>query len=516
MNLSRLGLAKSLKLVCGALITMLVVLAATVWTLFGDTAQHAQEVADNRVPQLQRIAEIELNVTRVSLQVRHAILSRNPQELAQTLADIGEKKRVLDDTLAQFGQAMTTDAGRAAFKPLPALMNDFWAVGGENIRLIQEGKKDEAFAFLVEKTIPTRNRLLEPLNNEKARQGNQMTAGVGAVVTESYLARNLVFSVVLLLAAGMAGFTVYLLRVLRQLGGEPEDLKRAADAVASGDLSTPLIVRAGDTGSIMAAMKTMSDNLSRTVQSVRQNAESVATASAQIASGNSDLSNRTEQQASSLQQTAASLDELGTTVRQNADNAHQANQLAQRSSEVATRGGDTVRDVVRTMGEINQSSKKIAEIISVIDSIAFQTNILALNAAVEAARAGEQGRGFAVVASEVRSLAQRSAAAAKEIKDLIGASVGRVEQGTQLVDRAGTTMQEIVLSIRRVTDIVGEISSASAAQSNGVCQVAQTVTQMDQATQQNAALVEQSAAAAQSLREQSQQLVQAVAVFKLG
>jgi methyl-accepting chemotaxis protein-1 (serine sensor receptor) len=266
---------------------------------------------------------------------------------------------------------------------------------------------------------------------------------------------------------------------------------------------------------LLNALHGMQTSLSRVVSHVRQNADSVALASAEIAQGNSDLSARTEQQASALQETSASMEELGSTVQANADNARQANQLAVNASTVAQQGGDVVAEVVSTMKGINDSSKKIADIISVIDGIAFQTNILALNAAVEAARAGEQGRGFAVVASEVRSLAGRSADAAKEIKQLIGTSVERVEQGSTLVDRAGLTMSEVVSAIRRVTDIVGEISAASSEQSAGMAQVGEAVTQMDQATQQNAALVEQSAAAAQSLKQQAQQLVQAVAVFKL-
>ncbi len=304
-------------------------------------------------------------------------------------------------------------------------------------------------------------------------------------------------------------------QLLRQLGGEPKAATAVARAVAAGDLSSAIHVRPGDSESLMARLQAMQRGLADAVQQVRSGSENVATASSQIAQGNQDLSGRTEQQASSLQQTAATMEELGSTVRNNADNARQANQLALNASTVAVKGGAVVNQVVETMKGINQSSKKIADIISVIDGIAFQTNILALNAAVEAARAGEQGRGFAVVAGEVRSLAQRSAEAAKEIKGLISASVQRVEQGTALVDQAGHTMEEIVQSIRRVTDIVGEISSASVEQSSGVAQVGQAVSQMDQATQQNAALVEQSAAAAESLRQQAQALVQAVAVFKL-
>jgi len=270
-----------------------------------------------------------------------------------------------------------------------------------------------------------------------------------------------------------------------------------------------------EVGEFVAALDRMRNEMSHVVSTVRRNSDSVATASSQIAQGNQDLSGRTEQQASSLQQTASSMEQLGSTVRQNADNARQANQLAQGASSVAARGGEVVSQVVDTMKGINDSSRKIADIISVIDGIAFQTNILALNAAVEAARAGEQGRGFAVVAGEVRNLAQRSAEAAKEIKSLISTSVDRVEQGTELVDQAGSTMQEIVASIKRVSDIIGEISAASAEQSSGVAQVGNAVSQMDQATQQNAALVEESAAAAESLKQQAQQLVQAVSVFKV-
>jgi methyl-accepting chemotaxis protein len=262
-------------------------------------------------------------------------------------------------------------------------------------------------------------------------------------------------------------------------------------------------------------LEAMRSQLHGVVSTVRDNSESVSTGSGEIAQGNADLSQRTEEQASALEETAATMDELSSTVRNNADNAKQANQLALSASTVAQRGGAVVGEVVETMKGINDSSKKISDIISVIDGIAFQTNILALNAAVEAARAGEQGRGFAVVASEVRSLAQRSAEAAKEIKTLINASVERVEQGTVLVDKAGVTMTEIVSSIRRVADIVGEISDASSEQSSGIAQVGEAITQMDKVTQQNAALVEQSAAAAESLRQQADQLVQVVAVFKL-
>jgi methyl-accepting chemotaxis protein-1 (serine sensor receptor) len=303
--------------------------------------------------------------------------------------------------------------------------------------------------------------------------------------------------------------------ILGELGTEPSIAASLVSAVAQGDLSVRIDLKAGDSTSLLARLSEMQGSLATVVSNVRQNSESVATASAQIAQGNLDLSQRTEEQASALEETAASMEQLGATVKQNADNARQANQLAQGASTVAIQGGVVVSQVVETMKGINDSSRKIADIIGVIDGIAFQTNILALNAAVEAARAGEQGRGFAVVASEVRSLAQRSAEAAKEIKSLIGASVERVEQGTTLVDKAGVTMSEVVTAIRRVTDIMAEISAASTEQSAGVTQVGEAVSQMDQVTQQNAALVEESAAAAESLKMQAQQLVQLVSVFRL-
>ena len=286
--------------------------------------------------------------------------------------------------------------------------------------------------------------------------------------------------------------------------------------ISQGDLSATISLQANDQSSLLHAIKTMRDSLAAIVANVRQSSEGVATASAEIAQGNHDLSARTEQQAGSIEKTTASMHELDATVKQNADSARQANQLASHASTVAVSGGQVVSQVVETMRGINESSRRISDIISVIDGIAFQTNILALNAAVEAARGGEQGRGLAVVASEVRSLAGRSAEAAKEIKSLINASVERVEQGTNLVDRAGVTMTEVVDSIRRVTDIMGEISSASDAQALGVSEVGEAITQMDQSTQQNAALVEEMAAAASSLTNQAQELVQVVAVFKLG
>ncbi|MFZ6674122.1 methyl-accepting chemotaxis protein [Undibacterium sp. Xuan67W] len=304
-------------------------------------------------------------------------------------------------------------------------------------------------------------------------------------------------------------------KILGQLGGEPDYAAGIVEQIAAGDLTVEIDTSASDQHSLLFAIKTMRDNLASIVSQVRTGAESVTTASSEIAAGNLDLSSRTEQQAGSLEETASTMEELTSTVRQNADNAKQANQLAISASEVASQGGTVVGQVVDTMGSINESSRKIVDIISVIDGIAFQTNILALNAAVEAARAGEQGRGFAVVASEVRNLAQRSAAAAKEIKVLIDNSAEKVDAGGKLVEMAGATMQKVVASVKQVTDIVAEISAASQEQSSGIEQVNNAIVEMDNMTQQNSALVEQASAAAQALNDQAAGLAGIVSVFKL-
>jgi methyl-accepting chemotaxis protein len=348
----------------------------------------------------------------------------------------------------------------------------------------------------------------------EVQEANQLAAQAGKTAAAMSTGMVLAGLLACALAALIAAWVVR--SIFQMLGGEPSQAVQVAQRVGAGDLSVPIALRQGDTTSLLAELKTMQQRLSTVVTLVRQSSDEVATGSVEIAQGNSDLSARTEQQASALEQTAAAMEELSATVKQNAESAHQANQLAQGASSVAVQGGAVVAQVVSSMKGINNASGKIADIISVIESIAFQTNILALNAAVEAARAGDQGRGFAVVASEVRSLAGRSADAAREIKKLIHASVEQVAQGTVQADRAGATMAEVVNSIHRVTGLMGEISAASNEQAIGVAQVGEAVTQMDQATQQNAALVEEMAAAASSLNAQSQSLVQTVAVFKVG
>ncbi|WP_307729935.1 methyl-accepting chemotaxis protein [Massilia sp. H6] len=378
------------------------------------------------------------------------------------------------------------------------------------------GQAQEANALLAQQASPafvdwlaSINRFIdlqEKLNNEDA-------AGARAVASGFF--GWMVLLCVGAIAAGAIGAWFIARGLLRQLGGQPAYAASIVGAIANGDLGVKIETAPNDQASLLFAMKGMRDNLVGIVEQVRNGTLSIASVSTEIANGNRDLSGRTERQAGTLEATAASVEQLTVTVRQNADNARQANALAESASEVALRGGAVVSQVVETMASINASSKKIVDIIGVIDGIAFQTNILALNAAVEAARAGEQGRGFAVVATEVRNLAQRSAAAAKEIKELIGSSVERVDAGARLVDEAGTTMDDIVTSVRRVTDIMADITHASAEQSNGIGQVNHAIGQMDDVTRQNAALVQQATASAAALEAEAERLAEVVSVFRL-
>jgi methyl-accepting chemotaxis protein len=376
-----------------------------------------------------------------------------------------------------------------------------------------EGNVEEAARILDQEFTPSSKLYQELLHELVVMQRTSIDATAKAIDASASHSTGLI--------AAITGLAVLLGVALSWLltTGITRPIREAvslAETVASGDLTRTIGTTAQDeTGALLRALRHMNDSLVGIVTQVRSGTDLIATGSAEISSGNLDLSSRTEQQASALEETAASMEELTTTVRQNADNARQANQLSITASDVAAQGGAVVGQVITTMGSINESSRKIVDIIGVIDGIAFQTNILALNAAVEAARAGEQGRGFAVVASEVRTLAQRSAAAAKEIKELIGDSVSKVDAGAKLVDQAGTTMEQVVTSIRRVTDIMAEITHASQEQTGGIEQVNQAIGQMDEVTQQNAALVEESAAAAASMEDQAAKLAQVVSVFKL-
>jgi len=446
---------------------------------------------------VQDAAEMEQEVDRISSQNQQYLSAE--EQLAQMLASAesaSETKAVLEKV----------KAAADAAKPLMA----------KAMEQGQARQQAEATRILLTEVRPVQQQWLDALD-ELVKTVDKQSILYGFDSSANYeTARNLMLilgGIALLMGVAAAFFITRSL--LRQLGGEPSVAVELAERIAGGDLTVAIDVKPNDQTSMLHALREMRDSLAKLVAQVRAGTDAIASASSEIAAGNMDLSSRTEEQASSLEQTASSVEELTSTVKQNADNARQANTLAQSASEVATQGGTVVSQVVETMGSINESSKKVVDIISVIDGIAFQTNILALNAAVEAARAGEQGRGFAVVAAEVRSLAQRSAAAAKEIKELIGNSVERVEAGSKLVDQAGETMEEIVTSIRRVSDIIGEITAASTEKTAGIEQINLAITQMDGATQQNAALVEEAAAAAQSLQSQAGKLAQLVGVFKV-
>ncbi|MDR6152942.1 methyl-accepting chemotaxis protein [Acidovorax delafieldii] len=478
----------------------------------GNSNAGLKTVYDDRVVPLKQIKVVAdmyaVNVVDTAHKVRDGALTP-----AQGLQSVADARKAIDlNWKAYLATQLVPEETQLVerFKPLQAKADAATDVLAGHFK---SGDVAALTAFAAKEMYPAIDPLQEVLGQLMQVQLDRAKAEYDSAAASYQTIRALAVTAVV---AGIALAVLMGGAMIRQISRALGDAVRISDAVAQGDLTVAIHARGKDEiAHLLGGLTTMRDNLAHVVSGVRSNAQGVASASAEIASGNNDLSIRTEQQASALQETAASMEELSSTVKQNADNARQANQLAMSASTVAGQGGDVVAEVVTTMKGINDSSKKIADIISVIDGIAFQTNILALNAAVEAARAGEQGRGFAVVAGEVRNLAQRSAEAAKEIKSLITASVERVEQGSQLVDKAGTTMTEVVGAIRRVTDIMGEISAASSEQSTGVSQVGEAVTQMDQVTQQNAALVEEMAAAASSLSHQAQALVGAVAVFKL-
>ena len=504
----------------GIIVALLIVMAGVASLRIDGLGRSLDFVVNERYAVANQANDLRNEVNIHTRNLRNVLLAGITQDRAEIDASLGRIDKASQGITTLLGQMRQAIEARgqarekALFETVEAQRDPYLRAGAEALALARASKTEDAIRLTLGRVHDAQRQYLAAIDALVDHEEGLMQSEVQATLADSRHAEWLILG----LSAAMVLLAITLAVVITRSITTP--IRQAADiarAVAAGDLESARIstVTADETGELLAALRDMQDNLTRIVTSVRQCSDSIATGSTQIASGNTDLSQRTEEQASSLQETAAAMEQLGATVKHNADNARQANTLAQGASAVAVKGGEVVGQVVETMKGINESSRKITDIITVIDGIAFQTNILALNAAVEAARAGEQGRGFAVVAGEVRSLAQRSAEAAKEIKRLITASVERVEEGTALADHAGSTMQEIVASIRHVTDIMGEISTASMEQSTSVTQVGHAMTQMDQVTQQNAALVEQSAAAAESLKHQAQQLVRTVEVFRL-
>ena len=511
--MNQLKISTRLAVAFAVMVLLLITLGAV--SLIRSSGQRAelQDVIEVRIPITKALGMVVDQVNVQAIQFRNLAIFNSESITRSSLEQVTSARTAIAEQVKTLNALIQSEKGKEIMGRMQQRRAEFLKLGDQYLAMVQQGQKEEALKLLEEQLRPVQ-RAYQATLNEQVEYQAQITASAGQRAESAAAALQRDVLIAGALAIVLAIFLA--IAIIRSITRPLAQAVQAADRVAGGDLSGQIVVQSQDeTGYLLGALQRMQQSLVNTVGAVRSNAEGVASASAQIASGNNDLSSRTEEQASALEETAASMEELASTVRQNADNARQANQLAMSASTVAVQGGEVVAEVVETMKGINASSNKIADIISVIDGIAFQTNILALNAAVEAARAGEQGRGFAVVAGEVRSLAGRSAEAAKEIKGLITASVERVEQGTLLVDKAGATMTDVVASIRRVTDIMGEISAASSEQSAGVAQIGEAVMQMDQATQQNAALVEEMAAAASALNVQAGELVQSVAVFRL-
>jgi len=497
----------------GIVLILMLTLGAISYQRLGDLNAEIKDMTNVSFPKTVQANNVIDSINAIARHLRNGFIYSGAEQ-QKSIDSIAPERKKINENLEKLDKSITSVKGREMLKKVSEARAAYVVDQDKFLELLKVDKKPEIIALMQGGLRKSQTEYIKSVNDMVDFQTDLMTEDGKAAGVQAEGAQRMM----LILSAVAALLTVFFAWFITRSITVPLNLAvQVAQKVAAGDLTSHIEVMSKDeTGALTLALKEMNDSLKKIVGEVRSGTEAIGSGTKQIASGNADLSQRTEEQASSLEETASSMEELTSTVKQNAENAKQANQLALGASTVAVKGGQVVSEVVTTMSSINESSKKIVDIIGVIDGIAFQTNILALNAAVEAARAGEQGRGFAVVASEVRNLAQRSAAAAKEIKALIGDSVDKVGAGTKLVDEAGKTMEEIVNSVKRVTDIMSEITAASQEQSAGIEQVNQAITQMDEVTQQNAALVEEAAAAAESLEEQAQNLQAAVAIFNIG
>ncbi|TWI60427.1 methyl-accepting chemotaxis protein [Pseudoduganella lurida] len=513
MTLSNLRIGTRLGLGYAITILIMLVMSLVGVSRIQQMAGHTDRIVNDRYNKITLANDMRNQANRGAQALRNAMLTQDAAQTRDFLQQMADAERSGGEISERLGKILVAPVSVEFFKKQNAAYGTYRELREKAIAQFRGGDHEGAVQALFRDVIPAQTAYFVAVDGLLQSQRDLMTNDARAAADAASSATMLL--VVLLVLATLVSIVAGWL-ITRSVTGPIGEAVQIAETVATGDLTSRIDTqRRDETGRLLQALGDMSASLTSTVRTVRESTDTINTAAAEIATGNMDLSNRTEQQAASLEETASSMEQLTSTVQQNAENARQANQLVVTAATHANEGGQVVSQVVQTMGSIRDSSAKIVDIIAVIDGIAFQTNILALNAAVEAARAGEQGRGFAVVASEVRNLAQRSASAAREIKDLINDSVEKVESGSRLVDQAGTTMDRIVTSVRQVTDIMNEIVSASQEQSSGIAQVNTTIVTMDSTTQQNAALVEEAAAAAASMRDQALRLAEAIAVFRI-